>query len=190
MNKKIINNTTLDIPVIQWEGTKKLKWGDFKKISSHDNKASAISAIGFQSKPLIEYIKNNNKHRFKIKDMQFYAIFIPIYSWYRKKTPKKEQVLLLKHEQGHFDLAEEITRKERKKINNYFQNKIFDVVGKSEVIAIKNSIDKVNTIRNKIESKLQEEFEIQETNYDYETNHGLNKINQKIYDKRFKKLRK
>ncbi len=38
-----------------------------------------------------------------------------------------KRTLLLKHEQGHFDLAEEATRKTRIKIINHFQNKVFNI---------------------------------------------------------------
>lgn len=187
--KNSIHSASGDVQVIQWKNTKKLKWTDFKKKDKPNFKASAVAAIGFQSKPLIEYIRNENKFRFKIKEMQFYAIFIPNYSWYGNEISKKDQMTLLNHEQGHFDLAEEITRKESKKTNNRFQDKIFSTKGKSEEAAIKNAISQVNTIRNKIEYKIQNEFKIQETEYDKKTNHGLIKIHQNAYDERFRKLR-
>ncbi|MFB5627894.1 MAG: hypothetical protein ACE5R5_06825 [Nitrosarchaeum sp.] len=179
-----------ELPVIIWKESKKLKWSDFKKTNKPNFNASAVSAIGFQSKPIIEHIKNKNTYRFKIREMQFNAIFIPQYSWYGNKISKKDQVLLLKHEQGHFDLAEEITRKESKTIKNNFQNKIFKINGKNEDAAVENAIYQVKTLRNKIEKKLEKKFEIQETKYDNETNHGLIEIHQKAYNKRFRKLRK
>jgi hypothetical protein len=187
--KKSINGAILGIPVIRWNEDKKLKWSDFKKIEKPNFQASAVSAVGFQSKPLIEHIKNKNCFKFKIKEMQLYAIFIPNYSWYGNKISEKEQILLLKHEQGHFDLAEEITRKEVKRIKNDFHNKIFDSIGKNEDEAVENAICQVKIIRNKIENKLQKEFKTQETKYDEKTNHGLIKIHQEIYNKRFRKLR-
>jgi len=44
----------------------------------------------------------------------------------------ERSISLLKHEQGHFDLAEEITRKTRIKTTNRFQNRSLIVKGKNE----------------------------------------------------------
>jgi single-stranded DNA-specific DHH superfamily exonuclease len=55
--------------------------------------------------------------------------------------------------------------------------------------AKKEAVLQVNKIRKKIEAKLQNELERQETKYDKKTNHGLITVYQKKYNKRFKKLR-
>ncbi len=182
-------STNLEFPVIVWNKNQVLKWIDFKKKSDPKVNAAAVAAIGFKSKPLIEYIKNEGKFKFKIREMEFAAIFIPNFSWVIKNMSRGERELLLKHEQGHFDLAEEITRKTRTEMTNRFQNKIFTVKEKNWNDAKKKSILQVNKIRKKIERKLQKELGIQETKYDKKTNHGLITVYQKKYNKRFKKLR-
>ncbi|WP_255486712.1 hypothetical protein [Candidatus Nitrosotenuis sp. DW1] len=146
-------------------------------------------AIGFESKPLIEHIVTGSKFKFKIRDMHLRAIFIPDFSWVMKNISNKNSILLLKHEQGHFDLAEEITRKTRIKIINRFQNKIFTVKGKNENEAKKDAVLQVTKIRKEIESELQKEFKYQEAKYDDKTNHGLILKYQEEYNKRFEKLR-
>ncbi|HET7337740.1 MAG TPA: hypothetical protein VFJ23_07615 [Candidatus Nitrosotalea sp.] len=178
-----------ELPVIIWKKTRVLKWRDFRKKPDVKSNASASSAIGFESKPFIEHIKAGNKFRFKIKDMQFNAVFIPDLSWVMKNISKKNSKSLLKHEQGHFDLAEEITRKTRTKTTNRFHDRTLIVKGKNEDIAKRDAILQTAGIRRKIEDKLQSEFKSQETKYDDKTNHGLITEYQEKYNKRFEKLR-
>lgn len=182
-------SANLEFPVIIWNKNQNLKWIDFKKKSEPKANAAAVSAIGFKSKPLIEYIKIGNKFKFKIREMELDAIFIPNFSWVIKNISGKKRALLLKHEQGHFDLAEEVTRKTRIKMINHFQDKIFDITEKSEDDAKKEAVLHANKIRKEMEEKLQNELEIQETQYDKKTNHGLITEYQKKYNKRFEKLR-
>jgi len=176
--------------LIIWSKVRRLKWNDFKKNPAPEDKASASLAIGFESRPVIEHFKVRGKFRFKIRDMQFHAVFISDLSWVVKNIDKKDSVLLLKHEQGHFDLAEEIVRKTRIKTTNRFQNRSFVAKGKNEDNAKKDAVLQVSKIRKKVEDKLQDEFKSQETEYDYKTNHGLIIKSQEAYNKRFEKLRK
>jgi len=162
---------------------------DFKKKPDLRSKASASSAIGFESKPFIEHIKAGNKFKFKIKDMQLNAVFIPDLSWVMKNVSKKNSKSLLKHEQGHFDLAEEITRKTRARTTNRFHDRPLNVKGKNEDMAKKDAVLQATGIRRKIEDELQKEFKSQETKYDDRTNHGLIVAHQERYNKRFEKLR-
>jgi hypothetical protein len=186
-----LNNTYTDpeFPVIIWKKTQILKWSDFKKKPDSDAKASASSAIGFESKPLIEHIKTGSKFKFKIKDMQLHAVFLPDFSWVMKNVNEKRSTLLLKHEQGHFDLAEEIIRKTRIKTTKRFENRAFIVKGKNEDKAKKDAIFQVTKKRKEIDRKLQKELKSQETKYDDKTNHGLIIGYQERYNKRFEKLR-
>lgn len=179
-----------ELPVIVWNKNQILKWDDFKKKPDLMSKASASSAIGFESKPFIEHIKSENKFKFKIKDMQLNAVFIPDLSWVMKNISKKNAILLLKHEQGHFDLAEEITRKTRIRTTSRFHNRPFTVKGKNEHVARRDAVLQATGIRKQIECKLQKDFKSQETTYDDKTNHGLITKSQEKYNKRFEKLRK
>jgi len=177
-----------ELPVIIWNKTKILKWTDFKKKPNAKSKGSASSAIGFQSMPSIESIKTGTAFEFKIRNMELHAIFIPDLSWVMKNIGKKNKTLLLKHEQGHFDLAEEITRDTRTKTNN-FQDRSLTVKGKNEKMAKKDAIIQISKIRKKIEVELHKKLKIQESKYDDDTNHGLIIGYQEKYDERFKQLR-
>lgn len=186
-----VNNTlpNSELPVIIWNKTRTLGWNDFKKKPNSNNKAAASSAIGFESRPIVEHLKAGCKFKFKIRDMQLHAVFIPEFSWVRKNILEGGSKLLLKHEQGHFDLAEEITRKTRIKTTKRFRNRSFIVKGKNEDKAKKVAIVRVTRIRKKIDDRLQKELEREETKYDEKTNYGLIIKNQEKYDKRFEKLR-
>lgn len=182
-------STNLEFPVIIWKKNQLLKWGDFKKKPDLKVNAAAISAIGFKSNSLIEHIKIGSKFKFKIREIELDAIFIPNFSWVMKNISEKKRALLLKHEQGHFDLAEEITKKTRVKIINHFQNKVFSIEEKNEDNAKKEAIRHANKIRKEVEGNLEKELEIQEAKYDKKTNHGLITVYQNKYNKRFKNLR-
>lgn len=178
-----------ELPVITWNKTQFLKWKDFKKKPDYKSMASASSAIGFESAPFIKHIKTGGQFKFTIKDMRLHAIFIPDLSWVMKNIDKRNRGLLLKHEQGHFDLAEEITRRTRTKTIKCFQNRSLIAKGKNKDNAKKDAISQVTEIRKKMNSKLQKEFKSQEAKYDNKTNHGLIKKYQKKYNARFEKLR-
>ncbi len=187
MKKRVYNtDVQLEPKVIIWNNTQILKWSDFKKKSDPDSVASANAAIGFESKPIIEYLQVGKQLKYKIKDLQLHAIFIPNLSWVTKNINQKEKSLLLKHEQGHFDLAEEVIRKIKNKSTDIY--KVFTIKEKNKD-NIKEVELQVNKIRNNIELELQNEFNIQESKYDNKTNHGLIPSHQKKYNKRFKKLR-
>ncbi|AFS80686.1 hypothetical protein NKOR_03980 [Candidatus Nitrosopumilus koreensis AR1] len=176
--KKLVCDTDVqrEPQVIIWNNTQILKWSDFKKKSDPDSEASANAAIGFESKPIIEYLKVGKQLKYKIKDLQLNAIFIPNLSWVTKNINLKEGNLLLKHEQGHFDLAEEVIRKIKNKSTGIY--KVFTIKEKNKN-NMKEATLQVNKIRDDIESELQNEFNIQESKYDNKTNHGLIKIHQK-----------
>ena len=179
----------LNVNIIIWSQTRNLKWSDFKKKSHFKSKASANSAIGFESEPIIDHIETGGKFKFRIIDLRVNAIFIPSFSWVSKTVLSRDRKLLLKHEQGHFDLAEELVRKSKEETYVFLRKKVFDVEGKNKSTAKNNTILQVTKIRKKIEDKLTKELKSEETTYDLKTNHGLIKLQQEKYNKRFKKLR-
>lgn len=176
--------------VIIWQKDRILKWSDFKKKPEPRPEASAVSAVGFQSGPFVEHIKIGSKFKFRIKEMNLNTIFMPDCSWVVKGITKENRILLLKHEQGHFDLAEEITRKARVRTTNRLRNRIFNIRGKNEIKAKKDALLRVSRIRKKIAARLNKELTNQEAKYDDKTNHGLIVRHQKKYNKRFDKLRR
>ena len=93
---------------------------------------------------------------------------------------------LIKHEQGHFDLAEKCARRFERKLKNKFKNKTFSFN--------KNLVsDPVTEVKNSIQLEfdmLLEEFTQRTIDYDKATNHGLITDEQEKFDARFDQLRK
>lgn len=89
---------------ISWNEKYKLKWSDFRALPDSNSFASAASSI------IITYsvIKKDSTYTIKV-----FCYFLRSSSW----TWEKDDCLLLKHEQGHFDIAELFARKFRKAIS-------------------------------------------------------------------------
>jgi hypothetical protein len=108
------------IDTIHWKANYKLKWNDFKGNPDSNSFAAAITST------IITYsvLKKDSSLTIKI-----YCYFLRDASW----TWTKGNSILLKHEQGHFDIAELFTRKFRvaikgKKFYPYTVNNELDAI--------------------------------------------------------------
>jgi len=82
-------------PDLKWQQHPKLSWDDFQEQPpEHVAFPSALSNTGF---------KFQLKCRSAMLDVDAYAFFSPSGSWVK---PGEKTAELLKHEQGHFDMAE------------------------------------------------------------------------------------
>lgn len=95
-----------------------LEWKDFKgKPSSNIFDAKTYTSIGYQSS------LENNKHLYKIT-----CLFDPKKSWVSKEFLKKSDnsmsAHLLKHEQGHYDIARIIASDLDRAINSFSYDKL------------------------------------------------------------------
>ena len=82
-------------PDLRWQQNPKLSWDDFKsQPPPHVAFPSAQSDTGFKFQLMC---------RNEMLDVDAYAFFSPSGSWVK---PNQKTVDLLKHEQGHFDMAE------------------------------------------------------------------------------------
>jgi hypothetical protein len=143
--------------VIEWDKSYKLNWTDFEGKPDKNNEYKAISVASIEFK---EMVYNKKDAHGKIK-----TLFYKTESWTRSQSE-----MLLKHEQGHFDITEIYARYLRKKLNN----KQFK----------KNTVSKeLENIYNKIE---QEKNNYQDT-YDKETVHGKNSEKNREWEERILK---
>jgi len=124
---------------------------------------------------------------FSIENIQLSVEFNPLLSWIRMSELNDD---LLKHEQGHFDLAEIIKRQHQKIFENEFYNKHFPTRGQNDAQRkqfakedsgkmISSEVEKLNLYLNKKRDE-----------YDEETEYGKNISEQKKYDEIFNKLHK
>lgn len=95
--------------LIDWKGSKKLTWTDYKgePVAESDAAAATTTYLG------IEYHIDEKGFTYKIQ-----CRFSKTKSWGRSKTS-----YILEHEQGHFDIAEIFARKLNKSMGEYKFNK-------------------------------------------------------------------
>jgi len=141
---------------LYWDSKVKLSWKDFMgSPSANDNYDAETTA------------ENSTIGSF-VNGLPFYKI--NCYFLRNKSWAKVTSNILLSHEQGHFDLAEYIARKTRKKVKELRKKKISDF----EIYV------------NEITLIFQERVSIDEK-YDLETIHGTNEQEQKRWDQMIKK---
>jgi hypothetical protein len=140
---------------IIWNNDYKLKWSDFKGIPDKNSSYNAVTSSRLQVKD-IQYSN-------EIVEYELMAVFQKNKSW-----TKSDGIDLLAHEQLHFDIAELVMRKARKK---FLEHKFENLEGVNNMI---------NLI---IKQAGQEGFELGEQ-YDNETEHGIHKENQKKWQKK------
>ena len=105
-----------------WSNDYHLKWSDFKAESNPAIFEDSHSMIKYGFTWMINSDKLNDEIVFFIENIELSVEFHPLLSWVRHSESNDN---LLKHEQGHFDLAEMIKRNHEKifKINfmiNFF----------------------------------------------------------------------
>ncbi len=177
---------SVDSKEIEWTPDFSIKPENFLGIVDDSDPHDARTRAGVNY--FFEHSVEENKKRYKIKIENIWvrAYFLPHGSWIREKILGEINLpKLLKHEQGHFDLAERSARRFERKLKNKFQNKTFSYN--------KNLVsDPVAEIRHSIQMEfeiLNKEVEQGHRNYDKLTNHGLISKEQEKFDTRFAQLR-
>jgi hypothetical protein len=138
--------------IIVWNSDYLLKWEDFKG-KPQESKYSAAANVGVDT----EFSYQNLQLKLKIQ-----AVFDKKLSWVKKKDKND---LILSHEQGHFDIAEIFARRLKIEILNADLNE-------------KNFQKQLSSLINKNTTELGKQQKL----YDKETNHHINKIEQKKWD--------
>ena len=149
----------------QEKGDELLKWSDSRKLTWDDYKAAPDTSGEFAASTTtyleIEYTFMTDGFRFKIK-----SSFSQTNSWGLNKTN-----YILRHEQGHFDIAEIFARKLYQQMKQYKYN---NKTGKEDTQKLYNTI-------------VDEKAKMQD-DYDVETNHSINKEKQKEWLKKIEKM--
>ncbi|WP_210465070.1 DUF922 domain-containing protein [Rufibacter roseolus] len=136
---------TIDIP---WTVQKRLTWDDFAGSPAPTNQHHALTSTNMEMKVKCE----NNQLKFKVE-----AVFNPKESWTRNKT----SVMLLAHEQLHFDLTELHARQLRKRLKE-----------------LPNACNRGAADLNRYASEAFEKWHKEQDLYDRESRHGLDKDQQ------------
>ncbi len=172
--------------VVVWSKNSFLKWSDFQAESNPAVFEDSHSVVKYRYTWTVNSDEIKNQILFFIENIQLSVEFHPFLSWVR---PSQADDNLLKHEQGHFDLAELVKRENLKSIQNEFYEKRFPTRGKNEEQRKQFAKEDSGKMIGKEIEKLDVIFLQQSKKYDEETNFGQNLDKQSEYDSVFEKLR-
>ena len=171
--------------VISWTSDCSLKWSDFKAELNPAVFEDSHSVIKYGFTWTVNSEKVNDKVVFLIDNIQIVTEFHPLLSWFRESESNDN---LLKHEQGHFDLAEMLRRDHDVIFKKNFYDKFFDTRGQNEAQQKQFAkVDSGKMISNEVD-KLSLILVKKRKEYDVETEYGKNISNQLKYTNIFKSL--
>ena len=171
--------------VVEWSQNNSLKWSDFKAESNPAIFEDSHSTIKYGFTWIVNSDKLNEEIVFFIDDIQLTVEFHSLLSWVRLSEANDN---LLKHEQGHFDLAEIIRRDYKKILENKFYDKVFPTRGKNDAQRKQFAKEDSGRMISKEVDKLTKILIKKREEYDVETNFGNNIEIQLKYVQSFEKL--
>ncbi len=172
--------------VLVWSNDSFLRWPDFIAESNTAAFEDSHSIIKYSYTWTVHSDEIESQIIFFIENIQLSVEFHPVLSWVRTLQASDD---LLKHEQGHFDLAELIKRENLEKLQNKFHKKQFPTRGKNEEQRKQFAKeDSGKMIAIEVE-KLEEVLSQRRQEYDQQTNFGQDLEKQSEYNSIFDKLR-
>ena len=175
-----------EIEPIGWSKNIFLKWSDFKAEHNSSIFEDSHSEIKFRFTWTVNSDTKNEDIVFLIENIELFVEFHPLLSSFRTLDITEN---LLKHEQGHFDLAELIKIENLEELQNKFYNLQFPTRGKNDEQRKQFAkVDSGKMISKEIE-KLEELLRIRRLQYDEQTNFCQNQEKQIEYDLIFNNLR-
>jgi hypothetical protein len=172
--------------VVEWSQNNLLKWSDFKAESNPAVFEDSHSTIKYAFTWTINSDKLNDDVVFLIENIQLTVEFHSLLSWVRFSEANDN---LLKHEQGHFDLAETIRRDYVKNLENKFYNKVFPTRGHNDAQRKQLAKEDSGRMISKEVDKLTKILIKTREEYDEETNFGNKLEIQLKYTKVFENLK-
>ncbi len=173
--------------IISWTKDYFLDWSDFMAESSPSKFEDSSSKIKYHHTWTVHSEISNGEIYFLIDAIKLSAQFLRHLSWVREKQASLE---LLKHEQGHFDLAEFLRPKITEKIQNEFKDKKFPTRGQNDDQRKQFAREDSGLMLAKELERWSYDFSQKRIKYDEETEFGHNLNKQKEYDEKFNELRK
>ena len=175
-----------EIEPIGWSKNIFLKWSDFKAEHNSSIFEDSHSEIKFRFTWTVNSDTKNEDIVFLIENIELFVEFHPLLSSFRTLDVTEN---LLKHEQGHFDLAELIKIENLEELQNKFYNLQFPTRGKNDEQRKQFAkVDSGKMISKEIE-KLEELLRIRRQQYNEQTNFCQNQEKQIEYDLIFNNLR-
>ena len=172
--------------VLAWSKDYFLTWSDFKAESNPAVFEDSHSVIKYRYTWTVNSDKMGGEILFFIENIQLSAEFHSVLSWVRLSQANDS---LLKHEHGHFDLAELVRRENQEILQNKFHKKLFPTRGKNEEQRKQFAKeDSEKMIREEVD-KLEQILSQRRQEYDEHTDFGQNLKKQSEYNLIFDKLR-
>jgi len=172
--------------VLVWSNDSFLRWADFNAESNPAAFEDSHSIIKYRYTWTVNSDEMEGQIVFFIENIQLSVEFHSDLSWVRTLETNDN---LLKHEQGHFDLAELTKRENLEKLRNKFHEKQFPTRGKNDEQRKQFAkADSGKMIAEEVE-KLEEILSQRRKVYDEETNFGQDLEKQSEYNLTFDKLR-
>ena len=177
------NNTDVMI----WSKDYRLTWDDFQR-EPITTKRQAESTVGLRRKIAdTEIFEKEDKYFFRLVCDGVSSYFNKKESWVLEKQKNaSNQELILKHEQGHFNLMEIYAIQYREEIQKLCQ-KTFECFGNSQKERKAFSEKKSKKLLNKIEQIIVIKCNNEQLKYDEITNYGQNEPEQLEYLKNIEK---
>ncbi|MFB5636959.1 MAG: hypothetical protein ACE5RF_00970 [Nitrosarchaeum sp.] len=171
--------------VITWSKDYFLTWSDFKAESNPAVFEDVHSTIKYRCTWIVNSDTVDDQIKFFIENIALIVEFHPMLSWVRQSQATSD---LLKHEQGHFDLAELLRPKIVKEIQNVFYNKKFSTRGQNQEQQKQFAREDSGLMLSKEIEKWEKYLFEKQKEYDEDTNYGLLTEKQQEYDSLFEQL--
>lgn len=171
---------------ILWSKDYFLNWHDFQAESNPATFEDAHSTIKYRYTWTVNSDNIDNHIVFFVEKIELITEFYPLLSWVRQlqATPN-----LLKHEQGHFDLAELYRLKITEQIQSIFAQRKFPTRGQNPEQQKQFAREDSGLMIAKEVEKWEKYISEKQQEYDEQTNYGQITEKQHEYDDTFKKLR-
>jgi hypothetical protein len=171
---------------IVWSREIFLNWSDYKAELNPASFEDAHSTIKYRHTWTVKSDNVDGQIQFYIENIQLTSEFFPLLSWVRLS---QANLMLLNHEQGHFDLAELLRSKITKNLQIIFDPKKFLVRGHTQEQQKQFAREYSNMVIFKELEKWEKHLFQKQEEYDKYTNYGQIAEKQLEYDERFKELR-
>ena len=172
--------------MISWSKDYLLSWSDFKAEPNSSSFEDSSSQIKYHYTWTVNSETSDGKIHFLIDNVKLSTQFLKHLSWVREK---QASLGLLKHEQGHFDLAETLRPRIMEDFKNEFKDKKFPTRGQNEEQQKQFAREDSGSMISQRLEKWYYDFSQKRRKYDQETDFGHNLNKQQEYDKKFIKLR-
>ena len=172
--------------IIIWSKDYFLNWSDFKAEVNSAAFEDSSSKIKFHHTWIVDSEMINEKIYFVISNIQLTTQFLKHLSWVRLQNSSLE---LLKHEQGHFDLAESLKQMFVEQIKIKFKDLKFPTRGQNEEQRKQFAREDSGLMILQELEKCYKILDEESKKYCEETEFGNNLSKQKEFDEKFKKLR-